>query len=94
MNWLSAMPRSAALLEPLRRGLVVGALAAAVGVEHGQIVHRLGVAAFGGLQVIAARDIDVLLRAETLFQQGAEPEDRRHDAGLRRRGRTTSMASS
>ena len=72
------------LAEPLRRALVVGALAAAVGVEHGQIMHRLGVAALGGLHVIAPRDIDVLLHAEALLVEGPEPEDRRHHAGLRR----------
>jgi len=48
------------LAEPLRRALVIGALAAAIGVEHGQIMHRLGVAAFGRLQVVTPRDLDVL----------------------------------
>ena len=72
------------LAEPLRRALVVGALAAAVGVEHGQIMHRLGVAALGRLQVVAPRDIDVLFHAQALFVEGPEPEDRRHHAGLRR----------
>ena len=34
--------------------------------------------------VVAPRDIDVLLHAQALFVEGAEPEDRRHHAGLRR----------
>src|SRR5262245_29266916 len=34
------------LAEPLRRALVVAAVAAAIGVQHREIVHRLGVAAF------------------------------------------------
>ena len=72
------------LAEPLRRALVVGALAAAVGVEHGQIMHRLGVAAFGGLQIVTPRDVDVLFHAHALLVEGAEPEDRGHHAGLRR----------
>src|ERR1700761_4353985 len=55
------------LAEPLRRALVVGALAAAVGVEHREVVHRLGVAAFGGLQVIAAGHVDIPLHAEALL---------------------------
>src|SRR5258707_5332794 len=38
------------LAEPLRRALVIGALAAAIGVEHGEVMHRLGIAALGGLQ--------------------------------------------
>jgi hypothetical protein len=47
-------------------------------------MHRLGVAALGGLQVVAPRDVDVLLHAQALLVEGAEPEDRRHHAGLRR----------
>src|SRR5207249_3388225 len=72
------------LAEPGRRALVVGALAAAIGVEHGQIMHRLGAAALGRLLVITPRDIDVLLHAQALLVEGPEPEDRRHHAGLRR----------
>ena len=69
LNWLSATPRSAALRNHCDGALVVGALAAAVGVEHGEIVHRLGVAALGRLQIIAPRDIDVLLHARDLFRR-------------------------
>ena len=46
-------------------------------------MHRLGVAAFGRLHVVASGDIDVLLHAHALFVEGAEAEDRRHHAGLR-----------
>src|SRR5204862_6706877 len=61
------------LAEPLRRALVIGALAAAVGVEHGEIMHRLGVAAFGSLKVITSRDLDVLFHAHALLVEGAKP---------------------
>ncbi len=72
------------LAEPFRSILVIGALAAAVSVEHGEIMHRLGVAALGGLQIITPRDVDVLFHAHPFFVEGTEPEDRRHHAGLRR----------
>src|SRR5581483_10586336 len=72
------------LAEPLRRALVVGALAAAVRVEHGEIMHGLGVTAFGSLHIIAAGDVDILLHGEALLVEGPQAEDRRHHAGLRR----------
>src|SRR6202008_131713 len=72
------------LAEPLRCARVVGALSAAIGVEHREIMHGLGVAALGRLHVIAARDIGILLHAQALFIERPEPEDRRNDAGLRR----------
>src|SRR5207237_10406008 len=70
--------------EPDRRALVIGALAATVCVEHGQIMHRLGAAALGRLRIITPRDIDVLFHAQALFVERPEPEDRRHHASLRR----------
>ncbi len=71
------------LAEPLRRTLVVRSLVAAVGIEHREIVHRLGVAALGRANVVAAGRVDILFAAEALFVQRAEPEHRRHDAAVR-----------
>ena len=71
------------LAEPLGGSLVVGAFAAAIGFEHGEVMHRLGIAAVGSLQVVAPRDVDVLLHAQALLVEGAEPEDGGHHAGMR-----------
>lgn len=82
LYWLSATPRSAAFPEPLRGTLVVGALAACISVEHGEIGHRLGVAALGGLRNSAGRYRRLSSRSYP-SRRGPEPEDRGHHAALR-----------
>ena len=68
------------LAEPAGRGLVVGLAVDAFGVEHGEIVHRLGVAGFGGGDIEAAGGVEVLLHADALFVEAAEAELRRRQA--------------
>ena len=68
--------------EPLRGAGVIRTFAAAVGIEHRQIVHGLGVSALSGLQIISSCDVDVLCHAQAFFVERAQPEDRRHYSGL------------
>ena len=67
------------LAEPLCRAQVVGLAVDALGVEHGEIVHRLGVAGFAGGEIEAARGIEVLLDPKPLLVEAAEPEMRGHE---------------
>src|SRR5206468_1803288 len=60
------------LAEPLRSGLVVRLAVDTLGVEHRQIVDRLGVALVGRLQVERARLVQIFLYALTLLVQAAE----------------------
>ncbi len=70
------------LAEPFGGRLVIGALATAIGEQHGEIVHRLRVAAFGGGDVAALGGADILRHAEALLIEAAEAEHRRHQALL------------
>src|SRR6185369_16285907 len=55
------------LAEPFRRRLVVRLAVDALGVEHREIVHRLGVAFTGSRKVQPAGRLQVLLQTVTLF---------------------------
>src|SRR4029079_12421318 len=68
------------LAEPLRRHLVVGLAVDALGIEHREIVHGLGVALAGGAQVVAAGGLKVLLDAFAPLVQAAEAEQRGYEA--------------
>ena len=80
LYWLSAMPRCAALRNHWRGGGVVGPAVDALGIEHGEIVHRLGVALRGGGQIELAGLAEVLLHALALLQHARIAELRRRQA--------------
>ena len=84
LYWLSATPRSAALRNHWAAVAIVGLAVDAFGVEHREIVHRLGVALVGGGDVEPARRLEVLLHALALLEQAAEAVLRGREAVIGR----------
>src|SRR5207253_10351214 len=72
------------LLEPFRRGLVIRAAFEADRIEHGEIVHRLGIALLGGRDVKAACLHQVLFYALAFFIEAAETVLRGSKPAVRR----------
>ena len=70
------MPRLADLRNQSRRRLEVGLAVDALGVEHADVVHRVGVALLGRRQIEPARLVEVLGDAVAFLVQRAEPEQR------------------
>ena len=61
------------LAEPLGGGGVIGLAVVALGEEHGEIVHRSGVAVLRRLQIVASRPGVVSFDPNALLVIGAEP---------------------
>ena len=68
--------------EPLRRRRIVRVAAGTLGVEHGEVVHSLGVAALRGRQIIDARELRILRNSQALFVDAPERELGRRDPRL------------
>ena len=68
------------LAEPLGGAGVVGLAVDAFGIEHGEIMHGLGVAPRGGGKIELAGVGEVLLHALALFQKARKTELRRRQA--------------
>ena len=78
------MPRSAALWNHCAAAPIIRLAVDALGVEHGEIVHGLGVAGAGGGEIEPPGLGQVLLHALALFQQAAVAELRRRQSLGRR----------
>ena len=84
LYWLSAMPCCAALRNHFTAVGIVRLAVDAFGIEHGEVMHGLGIAAGGGGEIEPAGGGQVLLHALALLQHAGIAELRRRQALARR----------